>query len=206
MIQGSDTIQEIIVQRFIQKYGRLPTEFDRDYLEMLRMTKYRILDAPDFKPAKCANCGTSKRDGRQYIDFGLEVDWFGIVYICGLCLEDITKAMGLFNKYIGEIERLRTEVIGVRQQVATGSKLNDDFLRTFREVQNYFTNLPAAGDDIESNSSDILDVESSAANEQRLDEIKSAADAAKRRPAKSTSGSGSKNVPSLADLLNASNG
>ncbi len=182
-----------LVGRFIAKYGRLPTEFDSDYLEMLRMSKYKILDIPKFKPGKCANCGASKDDGRKYIDFGLELEWFGIFYLCGTCLEDVALNFGLFKKYEEEIARLKETSFDLKILDERGYDLQETILKTFEEVKEYYDSLHSLGDDKPVDSSAVV-VDESPTIEPRID-------APKQRAAKSTSSAGSKNLPSLAELL-----
>lgn len=40
-------------------------------------------------PGKCSICGGMKYDGRKWIDFGLSIDWYGVVYLCTFCFEEI---------------------------------------------------------------------------------------------------------------------
>lgn len=191
-----------LVDRFIHKYGRLPTEFDPDYLEMLRMSKYRIVAVPDFKPGKCANCGSSKNDGREYIDFGLEVDWYGIVFICGTCLIDVANHMGLFNQLRDQLSRVTDSLLNVEKKNFQGVDLRDSFLKIFKEVQDYFAQLPAIRDVPVVDSNDNVDKPAAIETEPTIATIKSAADAAKSGTTKSATGSRPKNLPSLAELLN----
>jgi hypothetical protein len=186
--------------RFTQKYGRVPTEFDRDYLEMLRMSKYRIVDVPDFKPANCANCGSTKNDGRKYIDFGLELDWHGIVFLCGECLFDIATAMGLFVQLQQKVQELQDSILKINTDHQRGIQLRDEFLKVFEEVQNYFTSLPAVGDGTTTNP-DLKLVVNETASKSGTGADKSATDGTKPRAIKSTTSSGPKNIPSLAELL-----
>lgn len=184
-----------LVKRFHEQYGRLPTEFDRDYLEMLRMTKYIIKDAPQFPPSKCANCGTSKVDGRQYIDFGLTVDWFGVVYLCGYCVKDITKDFGFFKPYEIEIASLREQIASLKKLLTKGSDLNENVVKTFKEYEEFYAGLHSTVDD--RNPSGITDLGTDPpAVEQGTTELQS-------RTSKPATGTGRKNLPSLADLLNA---
>lgn len=190
-----------LVERFTQQYGRVPTEFDPDYLEMLRMSKYRIVDVPDIKPGKCSNCGSSKNDGRKYIDFGLEVDFYGIVFICGQCLLDIVKQMGLLKPLEEQVGILQDKVLNIKKQSARGGDLRKDFLKIFKEVQDYFTTLPVTSDDSSSSSNagdrnaEATSVESGTAN------VKSAVNATEQRTVEPDSSSRPKQFSSLAELL-----
>lgn len=192
-----------LVERFTQRYGRVPTEFDRDYLEMLRMSKYRILTVPDIKPGKCANCGSSKEDGRGYVDFGLEVDWYGIVFLCGHCLFDIVRQMGLIRPLEDQISNLTDKLLKIKQNDSRGVDLRDNFLKIFKEVQNYISTLPATGNEPVTDSRDLPDKSEAASSEPTIDTIKRAADEAKQRIVKSASVPRSTNIPSLASLLDA---
>src|SRR5690349_12145496 len=136
-----------VFERFVHKYSRLPTEFDPDYLEMLRMSKYRILAVHDLKPGKCANCRASKDDGRQYIDFGLEVDWYGIVYLCGLCLKDIAEKMHLFVEIENRITQLENRIKSFSTLQDQGTELQDVVLKSFEGVKEYFDSLRSLRDD-----------------------------------------------------------
>lgn len=190
-----------LMDRFIQKYGRLPTEFDSDYLEMLRMTKYRIISVPDVSPSKCANCGSTKNDGRQYVDFGLHVDWYGVVFLCSLCLHEIAREMGLFTALEKEINRLVSEQEFFKDLRSQGVTVQETVLHTFEEVKSYFDGLRSLGSD--TGSSSTADVGSNKeSNEPTIDRAESTASTTKSRAIKSTSVSGPKNVPSLTELLN----
>lgn len=167
------------------------------------MSKYRILDTPDIETSKCANCGSCKNDGRKYIDFGLHVDWFGAVFLCGRCLQDIAQSMGLFKQLEDRLAIANDSLLKIRNVQQQGVDLRADLLQTFGEVQKYFADLRITGDDPIPNTSTSV-VTESPTTESGTDKVKSGTDATKPRPVKSTSSSGSKNLPSLADLLNES--
>jgi len=185
-----------LVDRFIQRYGRLPTERDPDYLEMLRMTKYRFLDVPQMKPGKCSNCGSSKVDGRKYLDFGLEVDWYGIVYICSLCLLDITNNIGLFVPYNEEIKKLQREVIALRALNDRGQELQNVVLHTFEEVKNHFVDVQSPSNYTDADINPSMEPDKAATNSSGTFKTESGV-------TKSTPSSRRSDVPSLAKLLEA---
>lgn len=200
------------LKEFVRRYGRLPTEIDPDYLEMLNMSKYRILALPTIKPAKCANCGSTKNDGRQYVDFGLEVDWYGIVYLCGLCLRDIATEFGLFDELHVDIERLKKENQELNDKLNLllafkneGKDLKDEFLHIFKEVKDYLDGIYSSGDSSTTNSNLSVDIykesETTDSSEPATTQSEQQPDEAKSRIAKSTSSSGRKDLPSLAELL-----
>lgn len=188
--------------QFVQKYGRPPTEFDPDYLEMLNMTKYRIVEIPDKKQAKCSNCGSTKNDGRKYVDFGLEVDWYGIVFLCGLCVYDIARTMDCFADYINRIDKLEAENETLKNLLlAKGDTLELMLGSLMGEVKEYFDGLRAISNNNESNFSTVVDFNSSSSTDNTTESDR-APGKAEQRTSKSTTGSGLKNVSSLTELLN----
>lgn len=185
------------VEKFILRYGRLPTEFDPDYLEMLRMGKFRILDVPDVSPGKCSNCGASKNDGRKYIDIGLHIDWYGAFYLCGLCLNELAEAMGLFADYKAHIFELQRDSESADRLKEQGVRLHEVVISLFREFEEFYANLPTSGVDSNSNisSSESSVGDEKSASEQGVTETESGI-------VESSTSSGSKNVRSSTNRVN----
>lgn len=200
-----------LVDRFIHKYGRLPTERDPDYLEMLQMGKFRVVDVPDAQPGSCCNCGASKRDGRTYIDIGRHVEWYGAVFFCGLCLAEIATAVGLFKRYEDQILSLMSENSRLQTLHDQGDTLYSQVKHVFKEFEGYYANLHSLRDDNASSSkSGVIPYQKSPKQEPDLPESKldrpiltdnSEPNTAKPRASKSTPSPRSKNISSLADIL-----
>lgn len=75
-----------------------------DLLEILTIrtpesSKFKVLDQPYSLPSKCSFCGIGhNEDGkRQFIDTMLELDYYGVVYICSTCFIEIAKALGFLS-------------------------------------------------------------------------------------------------------------
>lgn len=126
-----------LFDKFVQKYGRLPTEFDPDWLEMVHMSKYRVLAVPDVQPGKCANCGSSKADGRKYIDIGLEISWYGALFLCSLCLEDVARNVGLFDEIEEELQVAKDKLLDRKFLLERGEFLQNELTHVFEEVKEY---------------------------------------------------------------------
>jgi hypothetical protein len=58
-------------------------------------SRFRILDVAIKKPGICALCMSSGGDGRQFVDFGKSVEWYGVVYFCTFCIGEAAKLLGL---------------------------------------------------------------------------------------------------------------
>jgi hypothetical protein len=187
--------------KFVQMYGRMPTEFDKDYLELLRMGKYRILDVPDVKVTNCANCGSTKNDGRKYIDFGLNLDWHGCVFLCGLCLKDTAQAMGLFDHWIDLARQAEERAEAAEALLAKRENLYELVVKTHEELKDFYGSLHSLG--IHPDSAPLISVEpyketpggpDASSDEPVINEPKP-------RVVKSAASSGRPNISSLADLL-----
>lgn len=193
---------ESLVDRFVKKYNRYPTEVDRDYLEMLQMSKYRIVDVPDVQPGKCGNCGASKNDGRKYIDIGLHVDWYGALFLCGSCLLDLATNMGLFKVLEQEIDDLKNKIIDQENLKEEGKVLLEDFKATMGEVKDYFDafGLHPTGDDSSFDSSSMVRVDEESTVSGTSENVPGSSET-ERTTTKPATSTRPKNVPRLTDLL-----
>lgn len=181
--------------RYVRMYnGRLPTERDPNYLELLNMSKYLVEPYPKFKPSKCANCGSSKEDGRKYVSFGLELDWYGVVYLCTLCLKDVAESAGLFDSHLAELRAVVAELKDARRAERQESAILHKLESLSEEIKDYYdasvcpTCTSGASDGLP-----LLDADASSAE--------SGTDASEQGTVKQDSSERSKDIPSLTDLF-----
>lgn len=96
-------------------------------------SRLTIREWPDVPPSKCIVCGANhRRDGRKYIDFGLNIKMYGAVYFCTICVSEAAKMLGYLNpldaqKLEEDWEAKNTEVDGLKDQ-------NDKFRRALSEL------------------------------------------------------------------------
>lgn len=57
-------------------------------------SRIKVLDTPILAPGICCLCGSSGGDGRKFIDFGKQLDWYGAVYFCSICIQETAQAIG----------------------------------------------------------------------------------------------------------------
>lgn len=189
-----------LFDRFVARYGRLPTERDPDYLEMLRMSKYRVMGVPDVQPGKCANCGASKADGRKYIDIGLDIPWYGALFLCSHCLNDVGRHTGLFTELEEKLALLQAALNKQEMLEAQGAYLQGELTNVFEGVKQYLDKLSATRIDLLPGGD--TSVESyKEPSKQATGKGDRPVDAAKQGATKPVTGSGSKNLLSLAERL-----
>lgn len=92
-------------------------------------SRFRILDQPYSLPSKCAFCGIGhNEDGRrQFVDTGLDLDWYGVVYICTNCFIEIAQTLGFLSpqQYTNVCDA------GIEAEIENiGLKVENDALRT----------------------------------------------------------------------------
>lgn len=59
--------------------------------------KVVVIPSPRMKPAKCILCGSVGADGRPFVDMGLYLDWYGVVYFCSYCMVAISNKLGYYT-------------------------------------------------------------------------------------------------------------
>lgn len=53
-----------------------------------------MLDKPINAPGQCCLCGSAGDNKRKFIDFGKQLDWYGAVYFCTICIAEVALASG----------------------------------------------------------------------------------------------------------------
>ncbi len=183
--------------------GRLPTERDPRYLELVRMSKYTIHDFPISQPGKCANCGAARSDGRKYLDIGLELEFYGIVVFCSICVADFARTLGLYRANELRILQLEQKIENLLQHKELGEEIKNTVLHTYEQVKEYFDANSGAGF---SSSKHITDGSSSVESlDKAVTETDRSAISTKSGSSKSSTVSRSSNVPKLTELLNTTN-
>lgn len=65
-------------------------------------------------PGKCAGCGKFSND--DFLDFGLELEFYGVVYLCRDCLTEAAMTFGFrpdvhYNQMQAELNRTKSQLI-----------------------------------------------------------------------------------------------
>lgn len=124
----------------------------------------QIIPLPLALPGKCIVCGASNNDdGRQYIDFGLEIDFYGVVYFCTHCMSETAVAIGyrspsLFAvieeeniEFAGKLSELSAENVKLRVAL---SQL--DFLGTHGAIVDFDPGIEEPADTKRSDDSESI--------------------------------------------------
>lgn len=100
-------------------------------------------------PGKCAVCG--KFSGDHFIDFGLELDFYGVVYIC---VSDCFREMANLQEYFSpnQHKMALAELADKRDELNTA-------LDKIEVLENVIYGLRSLGDSSASSSSDVVVVE-----------------------------------------------
>lgn len=59
--------------------------------------RFSISKSPQNLPSKCVVCGAWGGDGRDFVDFGFDIDFYGTVYFCSVCLTECCNKLGYIS-------------------------------------------------------------------------------------------------------------
>lgn len=119
--------------------------------------RFKVLDQPYSLPSKCAFCSLGhNQDGKvTFIDTTLDLDFYGVVYICSNCLTEISNSLGYISPAawekivkdstdnLIENERLKAENDVLRSTV-TGLTIH----RCNRDITSYTLHEDAPGPEV----------------------------------------------------------
>jgi len=74
-------------------------------------------NVPPAAPGKCVVCGFGGRDDRVYIDFGFDIDYYGVVYFCSECMTEVAAAVGYIKQ--DKYDRIQIENLKLEDKLRT---------------------------------------------------------------------------------------
>jgi hypothetical protein len=87
-------------------------------------------------PHKCAICGGfSDAEGRKFVDLGLEIDFFGRIYICTICFPSAAELVGYIP--VEEFDKVRKfgfELTDVVKSLTNENRVLRDAVDSFRAI------------------------------------------------------------------------
>lgn len=92
-------------------------------------SKYKWLDQPYALPCKCTGCGIGHNDDgrRTFLDTGMELDYYGVIYICSNCFIEMAAGLG----YLSPAQYTKVADDGVEAEIQNrGLKVENEALRT----------------------------------------------------------------------------
>lgn len=128
-------------------------------------SRIQIVDTPVAAPGNCSMCGSCGGDGRKFLDFGKQLDWYGAVYFCTECVKEFSQAVDYipvdaFNSQAQELAKLQISY--------------DQLVKRNKAVENALRNVLGRDndpiDDLVSSSMAIVEESNSAVESSRVND------------------------------------
>lgn len=81
-------------------------------------SKFHLVTSPPI-PAQCIACSRHHKEGEEWLDFGVNFDYYGAVLFCNYCAAEVARVLGYlpvaqFNDLHETNEAIRYELFEVR--------------------------------------------------------------------------------------------
>lgn len=86
-----------------------------------------IEGSPTALPGKCVVCGSTGCDGRVFVDFGFTIEFYGRVYFCNFCFDEITNYLGYMSPV--NVERSELQLESLQQEISDLKEENGNLNR-----------------------------------------------------------------------------
>lgn len=97
-------------------------------IEIPATSRFSVCGNPNREPGVCCVCRSPGGDDRQFIDFGMQLDWYGAVYFCTFCVKELAEAAGFVPK------DLYLEVKSLSSKLATELNSVEESFRDYRDT------------------------------------------------------------------------
>lgn len=80
-------------------------------LGQMNLGRFKVIEANQMlAPGKCAGCGGFTK--RRFVDFGLELDFYGVVYLClEVCFTEVANKLGFLSPVQTQELKLKLEMV-----------------------------------------------------------------------------------------------
>lgn len=114
-----------------------------------------VLQSPIMAPHKCCMCGASStHDGRKYVDTGIDIEFYGVVYYCSICFAETAKKLNfVYKEELDEARRIvQEQTVQINQLVSRIEEMQND-LNHYKRMFSLVTPSTVAPVDTESSES-----------------------------------------------------
>ena len=96
-----------------------------------------IEGSPPMLPGTCVVCGSPGGNGRVFVDFSFQIEFYGRVYFCNCCFDEITDYLGYMSPVNTErtqlqIEQLEQEISDLKEENGNLNRVLDNSLTDLR--------------------------------------------------------------------------
>lgn len=96
--------------------------------------RFKVLERPFALPGKCAICGAVDK---PVIDFGFDLDFYGVVYFCIECVQDAALITGMVPG--NKLETARLVQRDLNDQLAAAGEIINEYAQRFNDLHDEFT-------------------------------------------------------------------
>ena len=93
-------------------------------------SRFKITNVAILNPGICLVCRSAGGDGRQFVDFGKTVDFYGVVYVCTFCVAEVAQILGFTNN--------NEQIVAAHNETV---QLYNGLLKTSQEMENAFRTI-----------------------------------------------------------------
>jgi hypothetical protein len=94
--------------------------------------RVQIIQVPIALPGKCVICGSVGGDGRKFIDFSWQMDWYGAIIFCENCMTEVMDVIGYVHE--DTHNELKTRYENLIQEAGALAKINEELKNVLRNA------------------------------------------------------------------------
>lgn len=115
-------------------------------MEVQPNAKVTVHKVPPAAPGKCVVCGFSGdvEESRTFIDFGFDIDYYGVVYFCSDCIVEIVNAIGFVSE--DQYQRIANENADLIERMAVLVRERDSATNALRTYLNGHPGIGSASE------------------------------------------------------------
>jgi hypothetical protein len=123
-------------------------------LDQQGSNKIQISEHANVAPNKCANCSFSGREpGRYFIDFGVDLEFYGTVYLCTSCFAECANIIGWISP--AEADRLKLRDAELTDEITRLKEFETKYVSDVVAETNVLTS-PIESGSIDSDAAGLL--------------------------------------------------
>lgn len=94
--------------------------------------RVQVIDVPIALPGKCVICGYVGGDGRKFVDFNWQMDWYGAIIFCENCMTEVMETINYVHE--DKYNKLALEHKELTEKLLSLEKVNQELKNVLRDA------------------------------------------------------------------------